>query len=122
MVCDSTRPGADVKNRGIARGRMFMGGLLLFAAVIAWATALMMSPHSSATVAEGTEHVRGTVVTFVRNSAIGTLVLSALSAWLLFPERRPKKPARDYAILAVITILIVTSVYELAWLQISVLH
>ena len=32
-----------------------MGGLLLFAAVIAWGTALMMSPHSSSTVADGTE-------------------------------------------------------------------
>ena len=30
--------GADVRNRGIGRARMFMGGLLLFAAVIAWAT------------------------------------------------------------------------------------
>jgi drug/metabolite transporter (DMT)-like permease len=99
-----------------------MGGLLLFAAVIAWATALMMSPHSSATVAEGTEHVRTTVVVFLRNSAVGTLVLSALAAWLLFPERRPKKPVRDYAILALITIMIVTSIYQLAWLQISVLH
>jgi drug/metabolite transporter (DMT)-like permease len=111
-----------VRNRGIARGRFFMGGLLLFAAVIAWATALMMSPHSSATVAEGTEHVRTTVVVFLRNSAVGTLVLSALAAWLLFPERRPKKPVRDYAILALITIMIVTSIYQLAWLQISVLH
>ena len=101
---------------------MFMGGLLLFAAVIAWATALMMSPHSSATVAEGTEHVRTTVVVFLRNSAIGTLVLSALAAWLLFPERRPRKAARDYAILALITIMIVTSIYQLAWLEISVLH
>ena len=122
MVCDPPRQGPDVRNRGIARGRIFMGGLLLFAAVIAWATALMMSPHSSATVAQGTEHVRTTVVVFLRNSAVGTLVLSALAAWLLFPERRPRKPARDYAILALITIMIVTSIYQLAWLQISVLH
>jgi hypothetical protein len=101
---------------------MFMGGLVLFAAVIAWGTALMMSPHSSATVAEGTEHVRGTVVTFMRNSAIGTLVLSALAGWLLFPSRRPKAPKRDYAILAVLTVLIASSVYQLAWLQIAVLR
>jgi len=101
---------------------MFLGGLILFAAVIAWGTALMMSPHSSSTVAEGTEHVRGTVVTFVRNSAIGTLLLAALAAWLLFPTRRPKAPRRDYAILAVITVLVVSSVYQLAWLQLSVLR
>jgi hypothetical protein len=40
----------------------------------------------------------------------------------LFPTRRPKAPRRDYAILAVITILMVTSVYQLAWLQLSVLR
>ena len=101
---------------------MFMGGLLLFAAVIAWGTALMMSPHSSSTVAEGTEHVRNTVVVFLRNSAIGTLVLTALAAWLLFPTRRPNAPRRDYAILAVITVLVVTSVYQLVWLQLGVLR
>ena len=101
---------------------MFFGGLILFAAVIAWGTALMMSPHSSSTVAEGTDHVRTTVVTFVRNSAIGTLLLTSLAAWLLFPTRRPKAPRRDYAILAVITILMVTSVYQLAWLQLAVLR
>ena len=76
-----------MRNRGIARGRMFMGGLLLFAAVIAWATALMMSPHGS-TVADGTEHVRTVVVIFLRNSAIGTLVLCAISGWLITRLRR----------------------------------
>ena len=65
-------------------GRMFMGGLLLFAAVITWGTALMMSPHGES-MRHGTEHVRTTVVTFLRNSAIGTLVLCALAGWLLFP-------------------------------------
>ena len=99
-----------------------MGGLLLFAAVIAWAVALWMSPHDSATAAAGTEHVRGTVVTFIRNSAIGTLLLTALAGWLLFPTRRPKAPRRDYAILAVITVLVASSVYQLAWLQIAVLR
>jgi hypothetical protein len=101
---------------------MFFGGLILFAAVIAWGTALMMSPHSSSTVADGTEHVRSTVVTFLRNSAIGTLTLSALAAWLLFPTRRPNAPRRDYAILAVLTVLIASSIYQLAWLQMSVLR
>jgi drug/metabolite transporter (DMT)-like permease len=108
-----------VRNRGIGRGRMFMGGLLLFAAVIAWATAFLMSPHSPAG-ADGMKHVRNTVVVFLRNSAIGTLVLSALAGWLLFPARRPKWPARDYAILAVLGLLVATSVYNLIWLQTSV--
>jgi hypothetical protein len=100
---------------------MFMGGILLFSAVIAWGVALWMSPHGES-LAAGTEHVRGTVVTFMLRSAIGTLVLTALAAWLLFPSRRPNAPRRDYAILAVITVLVVTSVYQLAWLQLSVLR
>jgi hypothetical protein len=100
---------------------MFMGGVLLFAAVIAWGTALLMSPHGEA-VASGTEHVRSTVVVFLRNSAIGTLVLCALSGWLLFPTRRPKWPARDYAILGILALLVATSVYQLGWLYFSVLR
>ena len=66
-----------------------MGGLLLFAAVIAWGTGNHDEPARRAG-RSGTEHVRTVVVMFIRNSAIGTLVLSALSAWLLFPARRPK--------------------------------
>ena len=95
---------------------MFMGGLLLFAAVIAWGTALMMSPHGEST-AQGTEHVREVVVVFLRNSAIGTLVLCALSAWLLFPSRRPKWPARDWALIGLIALLVLTSLYQLVWLR-----
>jgi hypothetical protein len=95
--------------------------MLLFAAVIAWGTSFLMSPHGE-TVAKGTEHVRTTVVIFMRNSAIGTLILCALSGWLLFPARRPRRPQRDYAVLGVIALLVVTSVYDLIWLQTSVLH
>jgi hypothetical protein len=95
---------------------MFMGGLLLFAAVIAWFTALMMSPHGDSS-APGTEHVRTVVVVFLRNSAIGTLILSALSAWLLFPARRPKWPARDWALIAILALLVLTSLYQLIWLR-----
>lgn len=98
-----------------------MGGLLLFAAVIAWGIALLMSPHGEA-VAAGTEHVRNTVVIFLRNSAIGTLLLCALAGWLLFPARRPKAPRRDYAIIAVLGIMVLTSVYQLGWLYFSVLR
>ena len=100
---------------------MFFGGLILFTAVILWGLSLMMSPHGQS-VAQGAEHVRTTVVGFVFKNAIGTLVLSALAAWLLFPARRPIAPRRDYAILAVLTVLIASSIYQLAWLQISVLR
>jgi drug/metabolite transporter (DMT)-like permease len=95
---------------------MFVGGLLLFAAVIAWATALMMSPHGDSS-APGTEHVRTTVVVYLRNSAIGTLLLSALSGWLLFPARRPRWPARDWALIGLIALLVLTSLYQLLWLR-----
>jgi drug/metabolite transporter (DMT)-like permease len=110
-----------VRNRGIGRARMFMGALLLLAAIITWATGLMMSPHGDV-VAKGTEHVRTTVVTFMRNGAIGTLVLCGLAAWLLFPARRPKWPARDWALIVVLVILAGSSVYTLVWLQTAVLH
>jgi hypothetical protein len=105
-----------VSNRGIGRARMFVGGLLLFAAVIAWGTALMMSPHGDSS-APGTEHVRTTVVVYLRNSAIGTLLLSALSGWLLFPARRPRWPARDWALIGLIALLVLTSLYQLLWLR-----
>jgi len=100
---------------------MFVGGLVLFAAAIAWGTSFLMSPHGE-TVAQGTEHVRTTVAVFMRNSAIGTLVLCALSGWLLFPKRRPRWPQRDYAILGVLALLVVSSLYNLIWLQTSVFH
>ena len=99
---------------------MFLGGLLLLAAAITWATSFMMSPHGDS-VAKGTEHVRTVVAVFMRNSAIGTLILCALAGWLLFPARRPKWPQRDYAILALIALLVLSSLYNLIWLQTSVL-
>jgi hypothetical protein len=86
---------------------------LLFAAVIAWFTGFAMSPHGTA-VGETGEHVRTTVATFLRNSAIGTLILCALAGWLLFPARRPRWPARDYAILGIIGVMAATSIYDLA--------
>jgi len=98
-----------------------MGALLLLAAVITWATGAMMSPHGE-TVARGTQHVRTTVVDFMRNSAIGTLVLTALSAWLLFPPRRPKWPARDWALIILLVLLAGSSIYTLVWLYGSVLR
>lgn len=97
-----------------------MGALLLLAAIITWGTGLMMSPHGE-TVAKGTPHVRTVIVTFMRNGAIGTLVLCAISAWLLFPARRPKWPVRDWALIVLLLFLAGSSIYTLIWLQTSVL-
>ena len=110
-----------MSNRGIFRGRLFMGNLILLAAVIAWFTAIMMSPHGT-TVADGTEHVRNSITIFLRKSAIGTLLLSALAAYLLFPNRRPDNQRRDWAILAVLAVLVLSSIYQLVWLEWSVLR
>ena len=95
---------------------MFVGSLLLFAAVVAWAMTLWMSPHGSS-VAEGPEHVRAVVATFVRNSAIGTLVLCTVAGWMLFPQRRPRAPRRDWAVAAVLAVLVATSIYQLIWIR-----
>lgn len=108
-----------MRNRGIGRGRLFMGSLLLLAAVLTWSIGLMMSPHGEA-VATGTDYLRTTIVIFKRNSAIGTLVLSALAAWLLFPIRRPKWPARDWALIAIVAFLAGSSLYTLVWLEMTV--
>lgn len=105
-----------MRNRGIGRARMFMGGLLLFAALIAWATAIMMSPHGQSAT-PGLDHVRNSVVIFLRNSALGTLVLCALAGWLLFPARRPKAPRRDWAIIGALAVMVLTSLYQLIWLR-----
>ena len=105
-----------MRNVGIGRARLFVGSFLFLAAVIIWALTLLMSPHGPAS-ADGVEHVRTTIVSFVRKSAIGTLVLSTIAAWLLFPSRRPKKPLRDYALLATFAVLVLTSLYQLVWLR-----
>ena len=104
-----------MRNRGIGRGRMFMGALLLIAAVMTWGIGLMMSPHGDV-VAKGTEHVRPVIVTFMRNGAIGTIILSAIAGWLLFPARRPKWPQRDWALIALLVLLVGSSLYSLIWL------
>jgi hypothetical protein len=105
-----------LKNRGIGRARMFMGAVLLLAAAITWAIGLMMSPYGT-TVAHGTEYLRSTIVTFKRNGAIGTLILCAIAAWLLFPARRPNKPRRDWALMAVLGLLAASSLYTLMGLR-----
>jgi len=108
-----------VRNRGIARGRMFVGGFLLFAAVIVWGTGILTSPHGES-IAPGTEHVKTVVVIYLRNVALATIFLAAVSAFLLFPARRPNSPRRDLAIGILIGLLIATSLYELVWLKTAV--
>jgi hypothetical protein len=104
-----------VRNRGIARARMFMGALLLLAAMFTWGIGLTMSPHGE-TVARGTEYLRTTIVTFKRNGALGTLILCAIAAWLLFPRRRPRSPRRDWSLIMLLAFLIGSSFYTLIWL------
>ena len=99
---------------------MFVGGFLLAAAAIVWGTSLFTTPHGQSTV-EGTEHVRSAVVLYLRNVALATIFLSALSAWLLFPPRRPRAPRRDWAIGLLIAVMVATSIYQLIWLRASVL-
>jgi len=108
-----------VSNRGIGRARMFVGAFLLAAAVMTWATGLLMSPHGESSGHSGVEHVRTVIVVYLRNSAIGTLVLAVLSAWLLFPIRRPRSPLRDWLLIGLIAILAVSSLYQLYWLETS---
>ena len=100
---------------------MFVGAFLLTAAVMTWATGLLMSPHGEASGQSGVEHVRTVIVVYVRNTAIGTLVLTALSAWLLFPLRRPRNPVRDWLLIALMAVLALTSLYQLYWLKTAVL-
>ena len=109
-----------MSNRGIGRGRLFMGMPMLTAAVIAWATALWINPYGESGPAG--ETVSAGVVTFIRNSAIGTLLLSALAAYLLFPQRRPVKPVRDWIIRLVLGAMVGVSLYQLAWLYFAVLR
>jgi len=105
-----------VSNRGYGRVRLFVGGFLLVAAIINWGVAFTMSPHGIEGPT-GAENIRHTVVLFVRNSAIGTLILATLAAWLLFPPRRPRRPRRDYAIIAILGLLVASSLYQLIWLR-----
>ncbi len=99
---------------------MFVGAFLLLAAIIVWGTGFLTSPHGE-TVAPGTEHVRSVVVIYLRNAALATIVLAAISAFLLFPARRPRAPKRDWAVGIVIAVLVASSLYQLYWLRTSVL-
>jgi drug/metabolite transporter (DMT)-like permease len=95
---------------------MFLGALILFAAVIAWATGLMMSPHGAAR-AQAPQQERTPVGSLPRNTAIGTMLLSAFAGWLLFPARRPRAPTRDWLVAGVLAVLVLSSLYQLIWLR-----
>ena len=64
--------------------------------------------------------VEGAEACFATASGMAA-VWVALAAWLLFPPRRPKWPARDYALIALFVILVGSSLYTLVWLHTSVL-
>ncbi len=98
-----------------------MGGILLFAAVIVLGTSLMMSPHQE-TTGSGLDHVRASIAIFIRNTAIGTLLLAALAAYLLFPQRRPRAPRRDWLVGGLLAIVGLAAFYQLFWVQTSVLN
>ena len=105
-----------MSNRGVVRARYVIGGLVLFAALVSWFMGLMMSPHGAPSGAAA-DHVRTTVVVFLRNSAFGNLILCALAGWLLFPARRPRWPARDGTLLVAIAVVVLTSLYQIFWLR-----
>lgn len=100
-----------------------MGGILLFAAVIVLATSLMMSPHPEGSGPAGDlEYVRASIAIFIRNTAIGTLLLAALAAYLLFPQRRPRAPRRDWLVGGLLALVGLAAFYQLFWVQTSVLN
>ena len=110
-----------MRNRGIVRGRVFFGLLLLFAAVIAWLIGLTLSPHGTPAGGD-TDNIRTVVASFMLKSAIGTLVLCGLAGWLLLPLRRTASAQRNWVIAGVIAVLVFSSIYQLIWIQTSVLN
>ena len=101
------------------RGRLILGAILLFGAVVACLTGLFINPMSSETVS-GADHVRDSIVIFMRNSAIATLVLVALACALLFPRPRLRHPVRDKILMGVAALCVAASLYRLIWLQTAI--
>ena len=119
MVCDPPCKGRDVSDSRAGRGRLILGAILLLGAVVACLTGLFINPMDTNT-ASGADHVRDTVVIFMRNSAIATLVLVALSCLLLFPRPRLRNPLRDRVLMGVAVLLVAASLYRLVWLQTAI--
>jgi hypothetical protein len=105
-----------VTDRRAGRGRLFLGSVLLVGAAAACLTGLFTNPIEEGT-SPGVEHVRGSVVIFMRNSAIATLLLVGLSCLLLFPRPRLRNPVRDRILMGVAAALAAFSIYRLVWLQ-----
>ena len=103
-------------DRRAGRGRLFLGSVLLLGAVAACATGLFTDPIEQG-ASPGAEYVRASVVIFMRNSAIATLVLVALAGLLLFPRPRLRNPVRDRVLIGIAAALVAFSVYRLVWLQ-----
>ena len=101
------------------RGRLFLGAILMAGAAVACLTGVFINPVSSET-ASGADHVRDTVVVFMRNSAIATLVLVGLACLLLFPRPRLRNPVRDRILIGVAALLVAASLYRLVWLQTAI--
>ena len=99
-------------DRRTGRGRLFLGSILLTGAVAACITGLFNNPVDEV-AATGADHVRETVVLFMRNSAVATLMLVALAYPLLFTRPRLRHPTRDMILVGVSVVLIVVSVYRL---------
>jgi hypothetical protein len=107
-----------VTDRRAGRGRLFLGSILLLGAVAACITGLFVDPLEE--TASGVEHVRTSVVIFMRNSAIATLLLVGMSCLLLFPRPRLRNPVRDRILIGVAAILAAISIYRLIWLQVGI--
>ena len=106
-------------DRRAGRGRLFLGSILLLGAVAACITGLFIDPFEEST-ASGAEHVRSTVVIFMRNSAIATLLLVGLSCLLHFPRPRLRNPVRDRILIGIAAMLTAISLYRLIWLEVGV--
>ena len=118
MVRDPAGQGGNVTDRRAGRGRLFLGSILLLGAAAACITGLFIDPLEESTTS-GAEHVRSSVVIFMRNSAIATLLLVGLSCLLLFPRPRLRNPVRDRILIGVAAILAAISVYRLVWLEVG---
>ena len=101
------------------RGRLFLGSVLLLGAVAACAMGLFTNPVGPATDS-GAGPVRDSVVIFMRNSAIATLLLVGVSCLLLFPRPRLRNPSRDYILMGVAAVLAAFSIHRLVWLQTAI--
>ena len=119
MVCNPSCKGRNVSDSRAGRGRLFLGAILLLGAIVAALTGLFINPVDQVT-AGGPDHVRDTVVIFMRNSAIATLVLVGLACLLLFPRPRLREPLRDRILMGVAAALTAFSIYRLVWLQTAI--